>query len=200
MSIEKKNKLNENIDWNLEKKDKKINNLMEKTNKNIEKTRSKEQTHEDLQKLEELVKKWIISQESADKIKSSKIISKQVIEEMFDKIDEIENIKNVDQYLPSNLRITKQEYLQAVENKIFRIQTITKLNMALNFISEQIPGNSSWYVDLFVWFLSVLDKNLILLQENTIDIKENLQKLDKTPTKPKTWRSRFLDFISKFFK
>jgi hypothetical protein len=34
-------------------------------------------------------------------------------------------------------------------------------------------------LNLFSGFLTILDKNLKIVQENTIDIKENLKKIDE---------------------
>jgi hypothetical protein len=85
---------------------------------------------------------------------------------------------------------------------IFRVQTITKLNTALTVIWQQIVPDSSAWVNLFSWFLSVLDKNLVLLQENTIDVKDNLNEIhEKKFPKPKLslWSS-FLNFIKELFK
>ncbi|MEA3387062.1 MAG: hypothetical protein U9Q66_01395 [Patescibacteria group bacterium] len=57
---------------------------------------------------------------------------------MFDKIDEIEDIKDIDKYLPEDLRVSKDEYKQAVENSLKRTITLTKLNTALTLLADQI--------------------------------------------------------------
>lgn len=200
MSIEK-NRNHENIERHKESKDLEtyIDNS-EGLKKDIEKIQAKESTYSDLESLEELVREWIISRESADKIRSSESISRDEVEFIFDKIDEIDSVKDIDNYLPKDLRITKKEYIESLQSKVIRIKTLTKINMSLNFLSEQIPWNSSLSVNLFAWFLTVLDKNLTLIQENTIDIRDNLEKMD-VPNKLKiSRRKRLIDFFSRFFK
>jgi hypothetical protein len=102
--------------------------------------------------------------------------NKKVIEQIFEKIDEIENLKDVDKYLPEELRLTKQEYMQAYEDEDARISTLKKLDMSLTHLVEQIRPDSAIGLNLFAGFLYFLDKNLIMVQENTIDIKESLEK------------------------
>jgi inorganic pyrophosphatase len=64
------------------------------------------------------------------------------VEIIFQKIDEIENIENIDEYLPKEYRITKEEYKNALSNDIFRVQIITKINVALSIIYNQIKPES----------------------------------------------------------
>ena len=58
-------------------------------------------------------------------------------------------------------------------------------------------------MNLFSGFLSILDKNLILIQENTIDIKESLKEIDKKkfPKKEdkRTFWQKIIDFIKEIF-
>jgi hypothetical protein len=46
----------------------------------------------------------------------------------------MEDLKDVDKYLPVELRITKEDYSKAMTDDIFRVQTLTKLNTALTVI------------------------------------------------------------------
>ncbi len=162
---------------------------------------TKEETSEKLDSLKELVDKKVITKESADKIVSWKAIDKNEIEAMFDKIDEIEDIKNVDKYLPAEYRITKKEYLKALESWVYRVKTLTKLDIALTMLSEQINPNSTMWMNLFSWFLTVLDKNLVLLQENTIDVKRSLEKVwskSKSNKKLSLWE-KIVNFFKEVF-
>jgi len=194
---EKKKKKLEEI--NSKKEDKET---FEKKQKNKEEILSKIETSEYLYELQELVKKWVITEEVATKLKTWKNINQAEIEEMFNKINEIEEIKDIDKYLPEDLRISKEEYLKALENKIFRIQTITKLDLALAFIVNQIePWDSIWWVNIFGWFLWILDQNLRKIQENTIDIKDSLIKIDWNKNiDNKTLRQKIIKFIKEIFK
>ena len=199
MNIEKKNTLNniENNKNNIEN-----NKRFEKQQKNKEKILNKIETAENLSELEWLVKKWIITQKIANKIESWDFIEKEEIENIFNKIEEIEEIENIDKYLPKEFRMTKEEYIQAIESKIYRIQIITKLDLALNFIIQEIdPWDFVWWINIFWSFLTILDNNLKIIQENTIDIKYSLTQIDKPNIEDKrTLWQKFLDFIKELFK
>lgn len=155
------------------------------------------EAEEEISHLKNLVKKWLISKENAEKIKLWKEIDEEIIKEIFKKIDEIEDIKNIDNYLPKQLRITHEEYFKALHDEIFRVQMITKLDSALTILSNQINPDSSMWINLFTWFLTVLDKNLVLIQENTIDIKDNLKQIDNNKSINEKWFFKNLkDFFS----
>jgi hypothetical protein len=67
---------------------------------------------------------------------------------------------------------------------------------------EQVnPDNAIW-INLFSWFLTILDKNLILIQEYHIDIKNNLKEIDKQ-NKPKekqiSWWKKFINLLKEIF-
>ena len=160
------------------------------------------QTEENLHKLHDLVDEWVLTKQQAEHIADWEELTQDDVQEIFEKIDQMEDLKDVDKYLPAELRITKEDYSKAMTDDIFRVQTITKLNTALTVIWQQIVPDSSAWVNLFSWFLSVLDKNLVLLQENTIDVKDNLNEIhEKKFPKPKLslWSS-FLNFIKELFK
>lgn len=154
--------------------------------------------------LKELVEKWLVTKEVAEKIISWENMSNKEIEEIFDKIDEIEDIKNIDNYLPQNLRIKKDDYLKAIQDDIFRVQVLTKIDTALTLISQKINPDWGMWMNLFTWFLSILDKNLILIQENTIDIKDSLKEIDnkKFPKKEdsRSFFRKIIDFIKELIK
>ncbi|MDD5770560.1 MAG: hypothetical protein PHE25_06320 [Candidatus Gracilibacteria bacterium] len=153
-----------------------------------------------LQDLESLLDKGIISENTFKDILKGKEISKTQIEEIFDKIDQIEDIKDIDKYLPKNLRISKEEYKQALEDTIVRTQVLTKINTALTIIVEQINPSSGIGLNLFSGFLTVLDKNLILVQENTIDIKDSLEDLNKKhETKKLSLWKKIINFFRDLF-
>jgi hypothetical protein len=61
----------------------------------------------------------------------------------------MEDLKDVDKYLPAELRITKEDYSKAMTDDIFRVQTMTKLDTALTIIGQQIVPDSSAGVNLF---------------------------------------------------
>ena len=62
--------------------------------------------------------------------------------EIFDNIDKIEDIKDIDNYLPSDLRVTKDQYQQAMVNEVYRTQTLVKIKTALTILSQQTGVNN----------------------------------------------------------
>lgn len=159
------------------------------------------ETENSLHSLYELVDKWVLSKEHAEKIIQGEHLNEDTIRQIFDKIDAMEQVKNVDEYLPADLRISKDDYHKAIHDDIFRIQTITKLGTALTMLAKQITPDSSVGLNLFSGFLTILDKNLILLQENTIDVKDNLSEIHEKifpKTKFNFWQKIKLFFSSIF--
>lgn len=158
------------------------------------------EVEQEIFQLKEMVDSWMISWDIANKILSWEQITSEEIKEIFDKIDEIEDIKNIDDYLPRSLRITREEYIKAVKDDIFREKTITKLNTSLVLLSNKINPDSAVWLNLFSWFFTVLDKNLIRVQENTIDIKNWLRKIDLEKNLSKEDNRSFLQKIIDFIK
>lgn len=161
------------------------------------------ETEEKIWNLKELLEYWVISSETADKIISGINISNEEIAKIFEKINEIEDVKDVDKYLPKELRITHEQYVKALSDDIYRVQTITKLNSALTLLANQINPDSFTWLNLFSGFITILDKNLIKIQENTIDIKNELIEIDEK----KFWKKldtrsflqKIIDFIKELF-
>ena len=170
-------------------------------NKNKEKFKNSENSEKELNKLKTLLEEWKLDESTKqliEKIVESDSISAEEIQEIFDKIDEIENDDNISKYLPQEFRITKDEYKKSLTSDIVRLQTLIKLSTALTILSNQINPDSSMWLNLFSGFIAVLDKNLIKIQENNIDIKNSLQKVEnkkKPPKKLTLWES-----IKEFFK
>lgn len=198
--------------WNYNEQEKKKKELKEKEKekaiffkKQIEQQKTNEyidtetKTEDNLNKLHDLVDEGFLTKQQAEHIADWDELTKDEVQEIFDKIDEIEDIKDVDKYLPVELRITKQDYTQAMIDDVFRVQTIIKLDTALWIIAQEInPGSSAW-INIFTSFLSILDKNLILIQEHTLDIKNNLNYIDNKSIKLNLWND-FLNSCKWLFK
>ena len=162
------------------------------------------QAEEDLANLKELVEKGIITKDIAEQIIDWEDIGEEAIKEIFEKIDQIDEIKDIDKYIPEELRVTKEDYSKALSDDIFRVQLITRLDSSLTLLANKINPDSAMWLNLFSGFLTVLDKNLIIVQENTIDIKENLKEVDekkfwKKEDKRTVWQ-KIVDFIKEIFK
>jgi len=191
---EKKKKILSEKDKTFEKK-KKID-----ISKNKEKAEKHEQSEKALFELKNLLDNNNLDSNTKDiieKVINSDIITEEEIKEIFEKIDEIENNDEVLKYLPKDFRITKEEYKKSINDDIIRVQTLTKLNTALTILSNHINPDSSMWMNLFSGFIAVLDKNLIRIQENNIDIKNSLEKVENKKN-PKKKISLFQEFLNLF--
>ena len=142
--------------------------------------------------------------QTIEKIISWDEISEETIKEILEKIDEIEDTEDVDKYLPKESRITWEEYKKALTDDVFRIQIITKLDTALTILANQINPDSSAWLNLFSGYMAVLDKRLIKIQENHIDIKDNLKEVEenrlwKKEDNRSLWQ-KIIDFIKETLK
>lgn len=154
---------------------------------------------QDLDNLKELVTKWVISTDTAKNIAEWMDIENEEINKIFDKIEQIEELKDIDNYLPKELRITKDEYKIAVIDEVFRLKMITKVNSALVLLSKKITPDSAMSINLFTWFLSILDKKLVLIQEHTIDIRDNLVEINKDKSSTNTEKKSVIQKLIEFF-
>lgn len=152
--------------------------------------------------LKNMLNKWVVSQETAKKIIEWIQISREEIKDIFEKISQIKEIKDIDKYIPKEYRISQEQYFKALNDDIFRTQIITKLDFSLALLSRQFTNETSSWLNLFSWFIWVLDRNLITIQENTIDIKSWLKRIkegeNKTIKLP-LWK-RIINFIIELFK
>lgn len=105
-------------------------------------------TDEALMKLHDLLDSHDLELDIADvehiqKSLDGEELSHDDIEDILEKIDTIENSDEIDKYLPVDLRMTKQEYHNALVNDEARQQVIQKLDSALTLISSQAIGGTT---------------------------------------------------------
>lgn len=192
--VEKKWNQNTSEAWKLKENEKKLKEKSKKAELEAEKNQIKfkekkekieisETTWELLLELEELVVEWVITADTAKKINAWEVLTKDEINDMFEKIKQIENIKNIEDYIPKNLIVSKQEYTKAINDKEERKNVLKKLNNTLSIVADNITGTPVPAINIFANFIELLDKNLILIQENTIDLKNTLEKVDKHANK-----------------
>ncbi len=136
-----------------------------------------------------------------EKVISWEEISDDTIEDILEKIEDMESIKDIDKYLPKESRITWAEYKKALTDDIFRVQMITKIDIVLTILSNQVVPDSSMWLNLFSGYMAVLDKKLIKIQENHIDIKDNLKEIEeKKYPKPKlSFWEKFIALLKEIF-
>lgn len=158
------------------------------------------ETEDKIFHLKELIEYWFISKETVKKVISWEEITNNEIKDIFEKIEELENNENIWKYLPIKLLITKKQYTRSLNDEIYRKNSILKLNKSLSILSKQFSTNSYLWVDVFSWFLYILDKNLITIQEHTIDIKDSLEAIDKKVIKKYDKKLSLFERIIKFLK
>lgn len=139
-------------------------------------------TKTELARLQSLVERGLLKPETLERALEDGKLSEGEIEEVFAKIDEIENVEEIDKILPKESRPTKEEFLEAVNSEPKRIQMLTKLNSALRLVT-QTNGGRGFAGGLFGNFMLFLSKSLRTVQENLIDVKRALQKIPSTEIK-----------------
>lgn len=162
-----------------EKKKKVEEKNLEETNQIIEKKRKKKiETEEHLSKLKEAIQDGKIdvsAVEFAKDIWQDGIIDSEEISEILTKIDQINDNPKITRYLPEELRITKEEYLQALKDEEKKHILLLKVDDALWHLALQVWNGWRLGLNIFASLSLLLDKNLVLIQENHIDIKRNLE-------------------------
>ncbi len=147
--------------------------------KRKEKLRQQIETNNELTRLRDLLESWDLSIEDfyiIEDIVNHIEIDEFAVSKIFEKIDEIGNNPKIDLYLPLKLRITKEEYLQALKDTQKRDDLLKKIDKVLWVLAQHISSANWDRLGIFSSFLWLLDRNLVIIQENTIDIKNSLQK------------------------
>lgn len=166
--------------------------------------REKKESDDVLNKLEDMLEEWILSESDLSTIKNiveKADISEEEIEDILEKIEEIEKTEDVDKYLPQEFRITSEDYKQSLSDDIKRLQTITKLDAWLTILAQHIAPDASMGLNLFSWYMAILDKKLIKIQENTIDVKDSLKTIEekKYPNKKLSFWEKLIKFLKEMF-
>lgn len=106
--------------------------------KNKEKLVSRLEKDKRLAFLKSMVERDLIAVSTAEAIVSGEGLDSEVIEEIFQKIDEIEGTHDIDKILPLDLRITKDEYLIAMKDSEARKDALVKIDAALSYIYASV--------------------------------------------------------------
>lgn len=138
-------------------------------------SREEEVTYERLRRLRSLLDAHVIDFWLIETTLAQNTTETEEIEAIFQKIDEIEDIDQWGKYLPYNMRITKKEYLNAINNEEWKEAGLKKIQKNLSHLSHFIlPQNRSLF-NIFSGYLFFLDKSLIRLQEYHIDIQDSIK-------------------------
>lgn len=126
--------------------------------------------------LKSLVERGLIGVSTLEQVLSNTHLDSGAVAEIFEKIDAIEAMHDVDAIFPKNYRVSREEYLLALESSEQRAETLSKIDASLGFIYQSLhPHAHMGILDFFSGFMHILDKNLIKIQEHTIDIKRSLK-------------------------
>lgn len=129
----------------------------------------------DLEKLKILIMNWFLDEKLARDLIEWNSVESSEINEIFKKLEAIEEIKWIEKILPKELRISKEDYLSALVSNEYREIVLHKIDDALTYLYNSINGDGSILFNLFTWVLYFLNKNLQIVQENYIDLKNNLK-------------------------
>lgn len=161
--------------------------LILKIKKKKEVMREEEGASDDLQQLKDLLQQHIIDDALVEKVLDQSELDHEELENIFDQIDTIEEIDNIDDYLPRDMRVTKEEYTAAThDDEILAIVEI-KIHTALSQLASIAAPQTGWSMNLFSWFLTMLDKNLITIQEHHIDMQDSLHNSNRKQS-PSIWK------------
>ena len=139
---EQKAEIAKNLEFSLEKK-----KLLER----IEKDKK-------LAYLKSIIERGLIKMATIERIVAGEGLDNEDVREIFEKIDEIEATVGIDAILPQNLRITKAEYLQAIDDQNVRKTVLTKLDASLDHLYSVSHPYSNGLQGLFAEFFSALNK------------------------------------------
>lgn len=125
--------------------------------------------------LKSLVERGLLGFHAAEMIATSESLETEEIEAIFEKIDAIDRVPEIERILPKNLRLTKEEYVDALTDDAKRKEALQKIEGALTHLYEYgNPNGLSATLGVFFSGFMVLNKHLVLVQEHTIDIKRSL--------------------------
>lgn len=167
----------------------------EKKSKEFDEKKEKEKIREQLEFSEkkEILREKLEAAKKINNLKASveagfisvelaKILSQSVdnidqgleIKAIFDKIDEMENIKNIDHILPINLRLNKEEIKDALNNEDKKKILLQKIDNSLIHLYNTTHPFADYNIINFSSIIEFFNKNLVIVQENLIDIKNDL--------------------------
>lgn len=199
MSYSEKSYINEEERKKLEKSEKEKKKEQEKLlqfEKKKAQIHEEEEAYNNLQKLRNLLEDHIIDDALVEKVLSGDEISHEEMEDIFDKIDEIEDIEDIDKYIPKDMRVTKDEFTAAIHNDEQYEKVLWKLHQVLWVISQHITPQTTGSVNLFSGFVTLLDRNLVTIQEHHIDMKDSLSNLKNNPLPKESIWSAFKNYFS----
>lgn len=101
------------------------------------------------------------------------------VQEVLQRIAEIEDMDDIDYLYPKEFRISGDEYIRALSDEEIRVQLIARMDRWLLYIYENLQ--LGWVGNHGLITLTggavFLHQDLVSIQEHTIDIKKNLKNI-----------------------
>lgn len=130
--------------------------------------------------LRSLVERGLIPLSTVERVVDGDALNMSDVQEIFEKIDEIEEIQDIDTILPQSLRITKEDYLSAIDDHAMRTSVLGRIDDALGYLyassHASFAGVMQFFSSLFQSLQTRKDRSVTVVQGNMIDIKRNLKK------------------------
>ncbi len=118
----------------------------------------------------------MISPHAAERLVRGESLDTSEVEVIFQKIDEIEAIRDIDRILPPEYRVHREEYIHALSDRTESELLLAKIDDALGYLYESSgAGNTMYGFFLFTGLFHVLNRNLVVVQGNMIDIKRSIE-------------------------
>ena len=136
----------------------------------------RESSDTSLSNLKDIISHHDIDEEIMQKVENISADGKldhQEIKEILDIIDDMQSSDDVLKYLPAELIISKDDFMHALSDDIIRQEVLVKLDNALWHIYQQADAWTS-ALGMIGMVALVLDKKLVTIQENHIDIQDAL--------------------------
>jgi hypothetical protein len=86
--------------------------------------------------LRDLLEEHIIDDNLVEKVMQQAELDYEEVEKIFEQIDTIEEIDGIDDYLPKDMRVTKEEYAAAMHDDSALIVVEKKIHNALSRLAD----------------------------------------------------------------
>lgn len=182
-----------NVEDQEKKKKKKLEVIRKKQSKEAEIQSHLKKNKLSLNELQDLVKEWVISfedKETLEKISQDKKVDKKEmnaildnveLQEILQKIEEMEKEMDINDLLPKAMRVKKEDFVAACTNATKKAEVLQKIDDGIDYVMFQLGpkfktgGNPfARRVRILSNMLFVANKKVIRVQEHMIDLKHYL--------------------------
>ena len=139
-----------------------------------------EWSDDSLSHLKEIIEHNDIDSDIVDRVQEMNedgVLDNNEIQEILDIISDMQDADDIQKYLPPDLIISQDDFKNALVNDKYRQDVLIKLDSALGILYQHADTWMSW-LGMIGMVAMVLDKKLVTIQENHIDIQNALEKQD----------------------